>query len=180
MNPQCITKLQNCIGSSRYSVNTKLPGAVFIFQMLLNVIWKNVVIRHRLDLIEHPTTFACRLHILSRPGGCQSLMTEVYYILPNKVTKLMKPPRSCRGRPWLKTRFSYRRSLYLAWLSWNSVSRSNSESWNHFCAKNHFLRWKPSLILNSSVKSKNVITFDSGWFKSWSFEGWKIRAYIVS
>ncbi len=25
---------------------------------------------------------------------------------------LMKPPRRCRGRQWLKTRFSYRRSLY--------------------------------------------------------------------
>ena len=71
----------------RWRVDIKLPGAVFKFQMLLKLSGKNVVIRHRLDLIEHPTTFACRLHILSRPGGCQSLMTEVYYILPNKVTK---------------------------------------------------------------------------------------------
>ena len=55
-------------------------------RMLLKVIWKNVVIRHRLDLVE----LRHLLHVastLSRPGGCQSLMTEVYYILPNKVTK---------------------------------------------------------------------------------------------
>ena len=82
-------KTSNCIGSLRYSVNTKLPGAVFKFQMLLNVIWKNVVIRHRFRPDWATTTFACRLHILSRPGGCQSLMTEVYYILPNKVTKCL-------------------------------------------------------------------------------------------
>ena len=85
--PSMHYKTSNCIGSSRYSVNIKLPGAVFKFQMLLSVIWKKR--RHQAQIRPDwaTTPFACRLHILSRPGGCQSLMTEVYYILPNKVTK---------------------------------------------------------------------------------------------
>ena len=65
----------------RCRVDIKLPGAVFKFHLEKR--------RHQAQIRPDwaTTTFACRLHILSRPGGCQSLMTEVYYILPNKVTK---------------------------------------------------------------------------------------------
>ncbi len=83
-------------------------------------------------------------------------------------------PRS----PKVENMISCRRSPYLTWLLWNSLIRSNSESWNNFCEKKYCFCWKPPLILNISGKSKNVITFDSEWFKSWSFEGWKIRVYI--